>query len=197
MEEKERYDVKRLSYSLNVKLTDNYEPDWRYIIFDDVNDAELDKLETVCNLLNQQDKELSKLQVSYQQVKEENQQLRQSQKQLAIKELEELQKEFDYCPYSGDKIYVAEVYDKIFAKIKELKGEIMEENERYELKERKMNKKYKMPEMEEMKSAFNKLAEETKEFLQKYYNPHTKIVADISGIEVVEGVLSKSFELND
>lgn len=60
-----------------------------------------------------------------------------------------------------------------------------------------MNKKYKMPEMEEMKSAFNKLAEETKEFLQKYYSPHTKIVADISGIEVVEGVLAKSFELND
>lgn len=75
MEEKERYDVKRLSYSLNVKLTDNYESDWRYIIFDDVNDVELDKLETVCNLLNQQDKELSKLRASYQQVKEENQQL--------------------------------------------------------------------------------------------------------------------------
>ena len=124
-------------------------------------------------------------------------QIKQSQKQLAIKELEELQKEFDYCPYSGDSIYVAEVYDKIFAKIKELKGEIMEEKEGYEVKERKMNQKYKMPEMEEMKSAFNKLAEETKEFLQKYYNPHTKIVADISGIEVVEGVLSKSFELND
>lgn len=122
MEEKERYDVKRLSYSLNVKLTDNYEPDWRYIIFDDVNDAELDKLETVCNLLNQQNKELSKLQASYQQVKEESQQLKQSQKQLAIKELEELQKEFDYCPYSGDSIYVAEVYDKIFAKIQELGG---------------------------------------------------------------------------
>ena len=85
MEEKERYDVKRLSYSLNVKLTDNYEPDWRYIIFDDVNDAELDKLETVCNLLNQQDKELSKLRASYQQVKEENQQLKQ---QLAEKEKE-------------------------------------------------------------------------------------------------------------
>lgn len=49
----------------------------------------------------------------------------------------------------------------------------------------------------EMKIAFDKLAEETKEFLQKYYNPHTKIVADISGIEVVQGVLAKSFELND
>lgn len=53
---------------------------------------------------------------------------------------------------------------------------------------------YNMP---EMKIAFDKLAEETKEFLQKYYNPHTKIVADISGIEVVQGILAKSFELND
>lgn len=88
MEEKGRYDVKRLSYSLNVKLTDNYEPDWRYIIFDDVNDAELDKLETVCNLLNQQDKELSKLQASYQQVKEENQQLKQQVEELKGKRLE-------------------------------------------------------------------------------------------------------------
>lgn len=50
----------------------------------------------------------------------------------------------------------------------------MEEKDRYELKERKMNKKYKMPEMEEMKSAFNKFAEVTKEFLQKYYNPQKK-----------------------
>ena len=50
-------------------------------------------------------------------------QIKQSQKQLAIKKLEELQKEFDYCPYSGDSIYVAEVYDKIFAKIQELGGE--------------------------------------------------------------------------
>ena len=57
-----------------------------------------------------------------------------------------------------------------------------------------MKRNYKMS---EMKSAFDKLAEETKEFLQKYYTPHTKIVADISGIEVVEGVLAKSFEIND
>ena len=55
-------------------------------------------------------------------LKEEITQLKQSQTQLAIKELEELQKEFDYCPYSGDSIYVAEVYDKIFAKIQELGG---------------------------------------------------------------------------
>ena len=55
-------------------------------------------------------------------LKEEITQLKQSQKQLAIKELEELQKEFDYCPYSGDSICVAEVYDKIFAKIQELGG---------------------------------------------------------------------------
>lgn len=53
-----------------------------------------------------------------------------------------------------------------------------------------MSKKYEMPEMKEMRDAFDKLAEETKEFLQKYYNPHTKIVADISGIEVVQGILA-------
>lgn len=60
-----------------------------------------------------------------------------------------------------------------------------------------MKRNYRMPEMEEMKSAFDKLAEETKEFLQKYYDPHTKIIADISGIEVVEGVLAKPFKIND
>lgn len=69
----------------------------------------------IVDLLEEKDIHIKKL-------KEENQQLRQSQKQLAIKELEELQKEFDYCPYSGDSIYVAEVYDKIFAKIQELGG---------------------------------------------------------------------------
>ena len=86
MEEKERYDVKRLSYSLNVKLTDNYEPDWRYIIFDDVNDAELDKLETVCNLLNQQDKRIKELE-------QENQQLKQQLHDLPKKIVEEIEEE--------------------------------------------------------------------------------------------------------
>lgn len=66
--------------------------------------------------------EINQLDSNFEILDKENQQLRQSQKQLAIKELEELQKEFDYCPYSGDKIYVAEVYDKIFAKIQELGG---------------------------------------------------------------------------
>lgn len=61
MEEKERYEVKRLGYSLNVKLVDNNEPDWRYIIFDSVNDKELAKLETVCDWLNQQDKRIKEL----------------------------------------------------------------------------------------------------------------------------------------
>lgn len=106
MEEKERY----------INLSDRQVKDTQN------NSQDFLRIETVCKRLNQQDKELSKLRASYQQVKEENQQLRQSQKQLAIKELEELQKEFDYCPYSGDKIYVAEVYDKIFAKIQELGG---------------------------------------------------------------------------
>lgn len=60
-EEKERYEVKRLDYSLNVKLVDNNEPDYRYIIFDSVNDKELAKLETVCDWLNQKDKRIKEL----------------------------------------------------------------------------------------------------------------------------------------
>lgn len=55
----------------------------------------------------------------------------------------------------------------------------------------------KLIKVKEMQDAFDKLAEETKEFLQKYYDPHTKIIADISGIEVVQGVLAKPFEIND
>lgn len=59
--EKERYEVKRLNYGLDVKLTDNYEPHLRYIIFNDVSDSELAKLETVCNFLNQQNKRIKEL----------------------------------------------------------------------------------------------------------------------------------------
>ena len=91
---------------------------YRYEGYGVVRDLKTDipyHTDDIVDLLEGKDIHIKKL-------KEENQQLRQSQKQLAIKELEELQKEFDYCPYSGDSIYVAEVYDKIFAKIQELGG---------------------------------------------------------------------------
>ena len=130
MEEKERY------------IIDRFDED----IFDTKKEY-YPSNQTICEIINQQDKRIKELckqvielnkennilrkfkddilivQENPFQFWKENQQLRQSQKQLAIKELEELQKEFDYCPYSGDSICVAEVYDKIFAKIKELKGE--------------------------------------------------------------------------
>lgn len=86
MEEKERYEVKRLDYSLNVKLVDNNEPDWRYVIFDSVNDKELAKLETVCDWLNQKDRRVKELEQQlskdftlgeYIRLEQENQQLKQ------------------------------------------------------------------------------------------------------------------------
>lgn len=51
-----------------------------------------------------------------------------------------------------------------------------------------MSELTKMPEMEEMRNAFDKLAECTDEFLKKYGNPHTTIIADQSGIEMVQGL---------
>lgn len=91
---------------------------YKYEGYGVIRDTELDlpyHTDDIVDLLEGKDIHIKKL-------KEEITQLKQSQKQLAIKELEELQKEFDYCPYSGDTIYVAEVYDKIFAKIQELGG---------------------------------------------------------------------------
>ena len=128
MEEKERYEVKRLDYSLNVKLTDNYEPDWHYIIFDDVNDKELAKLETVCDWLNQKDKRIKELEETNKvlsneltknsilkqdhietccgipifeipKIKKENQQLKQQLHDLPKKIVEEIEKNFtEYLP---------------------------------------------------------------------------------------------------
>ena len=69
MEEKERYEI-HIYDDICVDLYDNG------VLDKSINDTY--KLE---NLLNQQDKELSKLRASYQQVKEENSQLKQ---QLAI-----------------------------------------------------------------------------------------------------------------
>lgn len=61
-----------------------------YLIIENKKDVD-----TITNLLNQQDKRIKEL-------KEENQQLKQSQKQLAIEELEKLEEEMslngsDYC----------------------------------------------------------------------------------------------------
>lgn len=77
-------------------------------------------LETVASLLNRQDKRIKELE-------EENQQLKQSQKQLAIEELEKLKKYWDW--YKNTKYKTGAVMDfYIDNQIKELKGE--EKNDR-------------------------------------------------------------------
>ena len=81
MEEKERYEV-HIYDDVCVDLYDNG------VLNKSVNDTY--KLE---NLLNQQDKELSKLRASYQQVKEENQQLKQQLHDLPKKIVEEIEEE--------------------------------------------------------------------------------------------------------
>ena len=118
MEEKERYEI-HIYDDICVDLYDNG------VLDKSINDTY--KLE---ELLNQQDKELSKLRASYQQVKEENSQLKQSQKQLAVEELEKL-KDFFLEPYRDEEIGTdflivkdaGSIADYVLDRIKELKGE--------------------------------------------------------------------------
>ena len=94
MEEKERYEI-HIYGDVCVELYDNG------VLDKSINDTY--KLE---ELLNQQDKELSKLRASYQQVKEESQQLKQQLHNLSKKIVEEFYDEIrhrailedDYCP---------------------------------------------------------------------------------------------------
>lgn len=60
-----------------------------------------------------------------------------------------------------------------------------------------MSKDYKMPELENINVAFEEMANHTEKFLRKYGNPHTTVIADQRGIEVLQGTKAKSFELND
>lgn len=60
-----------------------------------------------------------------------------------------------------------------------------------------MSKEYKMPELENINVAFEEMANHTEKFLRKYGNPHTTVIADQRGIEVLQGTKAKSFELND
>ena len=102
MEEKERYIIGK---GENITIVDNDQK----VIFNITTKKMQD-------LLNRKDKRIKEL-------IEENQQLKQSQKQLAISELKRLKENFDYCPYSGDKIYLEEVCEIIDSQIKSLKGE--------------------------------------------------------------------------
>ena len=120
MEEKERYEI------LNDGLIyDSYKKEYLF----SPSLLRKEQMIPVCNLLNQQDKELSKLQASYQQVKEENSQLKQSQKQLAVEELEKL-KDFFLEPYRDEEMDTdflitkdaGSIADYVLDRIKELGG---------------------------------------------------------------------------
>ena len=45
--------------------------------------------------------------------------------------------------------------------------------------------------------AFEKMAEAVENYLQLYGHPHMTIIADLAGIEIVEGIKAKSFTIND
>lgn len=48
-----------------------------------------------------------------------------------------------------------------------------------------------------MEEDWKKFSEEAEKFIQKYGTPHTKIIVDESGIEIVQGVKAKPFEIVD
>ena len=118
MKEKERYEIVYFDNDTSWKIIDNK------------TKQEVGGIDDMIKLLNQQDKELSKLRASYQQVKEENSQLKQSQKQLAVEELEKL-KDFFLEPYRDEEIGTdflivkdaGSIADYVLDRIKELKGE--------------------------------------------------------------------------
>ena len=45
--------------------------------------------------------------------------------------------------------------------------------------------------------AFEKMAETVENYLRLYGHPHMTIIADLAGIEVVEGIKARSFKVND
>ena len=45
--------------------------------------------------------------------------------------------------------------------------------------------------------AFKKMAEAVENYLRLYGHPHMTIIADLAGIEVVEGIKARSFKVND
>ena len=49
----------------------------------------------------------------------------------------------------------------------------------------------------EQEQAFEKMVEAVENYLQLYGHPHMTIIADLAGIEVVEGIKAKSFKVLD
>lgn len=81
-------------------------------------------------------------------------------------------------------------------RIKENTNYFKEQAEK-EIKGEKMNKEHKMPELEDIEVAFEKMANNVEAFLRKYGAPLTTIFADRAGIEVLQGTKVKLFKLND
>ena len=48
-----------------------------------------------------------------------------------------------------------------------------------------------------LKEDFDEMADVVEEFMQKYCNPQTTIIAKLDGIELVQGEVAKSFEVVD
>lgn len=51
--------------------------------------------------------------------------------------------------------------------------------------------------MQEMENDFNIFSKQAENFINKYGNPHKKIIISLDGIEIVEGVKAKQFEIKD
>lgn len=51
--------------------------------------------------------------------------------------------------------------------------------------------------MQEMENDFNIFSKQAENFINKYGNPHKKIIISLDGIEIVEGVKAKEFKIND
>ena len=56
---------------------------------------------------------------------------------------------------------------------------------------------YDMPKMEDMQNDFMELSNAANKFISKYGNPHSRIIVDQEGIEVLQGVKANSFEVKD
>lgn len=59
------------------------------------------------------------------------------------------------------------------------------------------NKKDKAAYEKALKEDFNEMADVVENFMQKYCNPQTTIVAKLDGIEWVQSEVAKSFEVLD
>lgn len=125
MEEKERYEFQEVESSLDLNDTD--------IVIVDNEKGGIISYENACKLLNQQSNRIKELELllkadkkietnslnGFEKLRKENQQLKQSQKQLAISELKKL---LDETTLRGVNDWTTWVYC-IKAQIKSLKGE--------------------------------------------------------------------------